>query len=157
MLKLDPHLGPVMADANQIHQVLMDLMIHAREAMPDGGKVEIATANFDLEPAGNAPLDLQAGPYVRMTVTDTGAGIAQDLLPHIFEPFFNAKKLRGVGGGIGLAAAYGIVRQSKGWIDVRSQLGRGTAFRIHLPRVQADTMLDTEQPGTVEKERRKAS
>src|SRR5262249_34154397 len=135
--------GHAVADPERIHQILVDLAVNALEAMPNGGRVEIKTGNFDLG-AEEAPVDAEPGPYVRMTVTDTGMGMTQEDLQHIFEPFFNAKKLRGVGAGIGLAAVYGIVRQSKGWIDVRSELGKGTSFRIHLPRADGAVTDESE-------------
>jgi PAS domain S-box-containing protein len=143
VLALEPHLGHAVADPERIHQIMVDLAVNALEAMPNGGRVEIKTGNFDLG-AEEAPVDAEPGPYVRMTVTDTGMGMTQEDLQHIFEPFFNAKKLRGVGAGIGLAAVYGIVRQSKGWIDVRSELGKGTSFRIHLPRADGAVTDESE-------------
>jgi PAS domain S-box-containing protein len=135
VLNLGPNVGPVVADPAQVQRVLADLIAHAREAMPDGGRVEIATTNCDLASGEAGLVDAEPGPYVRMTITDSGAGIAPERLQHIFEPFFQARKRRGVGTGIGLATVYGIVRQSRGWIDVRSELGRGTSFRVYLPRV----------------------
>jgi PAS domain S-box-containing protein len=134
VLKLEPNPGRVLADPNQIRQVLADIIVNAREAMPDGGTVELETANFDLghKTAGFAKVD--PGSYVRISITDTRAGATEDYLRHIFEPYFTVKELRGVGAGLGLATVHGIVRQNKGWIDVR-RAGRGASFRIYLPRV----------------------
>jgi PAS domain S-box-containing protein len=116
----------VEADSSMIDQVLVNLAVNARDAMPRGGTLSIATSRCGhLEPAARPP-----GPYVCLEVRDTGAGIPEDILPRIFDPFFTTKSS---GTGLGLATVHGIVEQHRGWIEVDSALGRGTTFRVHLP------------------------
>ena len=131
---LDPTLDLVMADPGQLHQVLLNLSINARDAMPDGGKLTIATTNAHFDPE-NAPLGFQPGAYVRLTVVDTGAGMDEETMRHIFEPFFTTKP-SGLGTGLGLASVYAIVKQSNGYIRVRSEPDKGCCFEIHLPRAE---------------------
>ena len=135
---LDDSLGQVMAGPDQIHQVIMNLAVNARDAMPNGGKLEIETRNVDLVTKDNTAIHPEAiaGRYVLMSVTDTGHGIDEAICQHIFEPFFTTKE-EGKGTGLGLSTVYGIVRQSGGWIDVWSEVGVGTSFRVYLPRVDA--------------------
>ena len=132
---IDPLLGQVMADPDQIHQVIMNLVVNARDAMPEGGKLEITMKNADVDEGSmSAHPDAGPGRYVLMTITDTGIGMDEDTLQSAFEPFFTTKR-PGVGTGLGLSTVYGIVRQSGGWIHVRSEVGQGTSFRIYLPRI----------------------
>jgi two-component system, cell cycle sensor histidine kinase and response regulator CckA len=128
---LDPALDLVMADPGQMHQVLLNLSINARDAMPDGGRLVIATANasFDGE---NAPAGCQPGCYVKLTVADTGTGMDEETMRHLFEPFFTTKP-SGRGTGLGLASVYGIVKQTDGSIHVHNAPGKGCCFEIHLP------------------------
>ena len=128
---LDPALDLVMADPGQMNQVLLNLSVNARDAMPDGGRLVLATANarFDRE---NAPPGCQPGSYVRLTVADAGAGMDDETMRHLFEPFFTTKP-SGHGTGLGLASVYGIVKQSGGSIRVHSKPGKGCRFEIHLP------------------------
>ena len=134
---LQPALGCVMADPGQIHQVLTNLAANARDAMPRGGKLSIEAANMDLdERLAREHGGLSPGGYVLLTVSDTGTGVSEDAMAHIFEPFFTTKRA-GSGTGLGLAVVYGIVKQNGGHIAVSSEAGRGSAFRIFLPRLPA--------------------
>ena len=131
---LAPGLGAAMADTGQIEQVLMNLVVNARDAMPGGGKILIETANVDLESAtGGRDREIGPGAYVTLTVADTGVGMDEHTRALIFEPFFTTKK-PGEGTGLGLATVYGIVKQSGGAIAVRSQPGEGSAFTVYLRR-----------------------
>ncbi len=134
---LDPGLAPVLADPSQLDQVIMNLAVNARDAMPGGGRITIETANvpLDTELAQVHP-DARPGGYVLLTVSDTGTGLSPDATAHLFEPFFTTKEV-GKGTGLGLATVYGIVRQSGGFIGVDSEPGRGTRFRIYLPRAES--------------------
>ncbi len=131
----------VRADRGQVEQVIVNLAVNARDAMPGGGRLTLETSNAQLdEPAAAGRLSLPAGSYAVLTVSDTGEGMTGETLSHLFEPFFTTKE-SGKGTGLGLATVYGIVAQSGGAIDVASAQGRGTAFRVYLPRVDADVDL----------------
>ncbi len=141
---LAPDLGTVRADPGQIEQVCMNLVVNARDAMPQGGSVVVGTANVEIDSHPTGPYEgVPSGSYVVLSVSDTGGGIAEDIIPHLFEPFFTTK---GEGGtGLGLATVYGVVGQSGGRVIVQSAVGQGTTFRVLLPRLNGEI----EEEGTV--------
>ena len=133
-LSLEPELGNVKADQSQIEQVIMNLAANARDAMPSGGKLQIQTANVELDLAYTRDHPgSRAGSYVMLAIADSGTGMSPETIAHIFEPFFTTKAV-GEGTGLGLATVYGVVKQSNGYIWVDSTPGQGSTFQIYLPR-----------------------
>ncbi|HEX7490013.1 MAG TPA: ATP-binding protein [Anaeromyxobacteraceae bacterium] len=149
VLRVEGCSGCVHMDPSQLEQVLVNLAVNARDAMPDGGEITIAMMDVELAPS-DAPGQARVGPgqYVRITVSDTGTGIAPDVLPHVFEPFFTTKE-KGKGTGLGLAMVYGAVQQSGGSIEVASAPASGATFTIHLPRVAAEPAAARPEPEPV--------
>ena len=142
----DPLLGQVQADPSQIEQILMNLASNARDAMPQGGTLTFTTTNIDLDESQSClDSDLPPSSYVVLTVTDTGNGMDEATRLHAFEPFFTTKDV-GKGTGLGLATVYGIVKQSNGHIELDSQLGHGTTFRIYFPRLATESAIPLESP-----------
>jgi len=138
---LAPSLALVMADADQMNQVLMNLAANSRDAMPRGGRLTLSTANIQRPEKFSGDGSEPSGPAVLLTVSDTGIGMDEPTRQHIFEPFFTTKVL-GRGTGLGLSTVYGILQQNKGWIEVQSELGRGTTFKIYLPRIDPSIPAD---------------
>ncbi len=136
--RLEPDLGNVFADGGQLHQVLMNLVVNARDAMPEGGRLTIQTANAE---SGRDLPDARVGDYVLLVVADTGVGMDEDTRKRVFEPFFTTKR-EGVGTGLGLATVYGIVEQCGGWIELTTAPGKGARFTIGLPRTAASSSHD---------------
>jgi len=136
-------LGKITADPGQIEQVIMNLVVNARDAMPRGGRILIETDNVTLDQKSQSKnRELEPGPYVMLAITDTGVGMADIVKAHLFEPFFTTKG-PGKGTGLGLATSYGIVRQSGGDIRVYSEPDRGTSFKIYFPCTGLSTPLET--------------
>jgi PAS domain S-box-containing protein len=149
-LRLERGTEKVNADPSQIEQVLMNLAVNARDAMPEGGVFSIETGNLSLaEPKAEHP-GVEPGEYVLLTVSDTGVGVGEENLKHIFEPFFTTKEA-GQGTGLGLAMVYGIVRNHHGYIDCSSSPGEGTVFRIYLPVIETEDTVAFDGPVEVPK------
>ncbi len=146
--KTDPELGLIKADPNQIEQVIMNLAVNARDAMPNGGKITIETHNALLEAKDfKDHLDVKPGSYVLVTVSDTGCGMDDEVKAKIFEPFFTTKE-KTKGTGLGLSTIYGIIKQSGGFIWVKSAINQGSTFEIYLPRIQNASTSETKPKAT---------
>jgi PAS domain S-box-containing protein len=134
---LDSALGHVKADPGELEQAILNLVVNARDAMPRGGKLTIRTANFEVEPNPRLlPTDPPPGRYVMLSIADTGCGMEPEVKAHLFEPFFTTKE-QGKGTGLGLSMVYGMVKQSDGFIQVESEVDRGTTFNIYFPCMDA--------------------
>ena len=142
--ELSAELLPCYCDPNQLENAILNLCLNGRDAMGDGGRLIIETANASIDAAAGAERDMPAGEYVAVAVSDTGRGISPELLPRVFEPFFTTKPA-GKGTGLGLSMIYGFARQSGGQIRIYSEVGEGTTVRIYLPRHLGD--VPVEQPG----------
>lgn len=137
---LDPALGCVKADADQMSQIILNLAVNARDAMPHGGTLTIRTSNIDLDDAFcKTHSGVEAGPCVMLTINDTGYGMDREILSHVFEPFFTTKE-RGKGTGLGLSTVYGIIKQSGGTVEVFSEVNAGTTFKVYLSRVPEEPL-----------------
>lgn len=147
---LEPALGSAKADLGQMEQVITNLVVNARDSMPEGGTITIQTANIELDDDyANRHEEVTPGRYVLLTVTDTGMGMSKEVKEHLFEPFFTTKE-QGKGTGLGLSTVYGIVKQSGGHITVISDVGCGTVFKIYLPRVDEATELASQASPSAE-------
>ena len=136
----------VRVDPTQLDQVLVNLAVNARDAMPNGGRLSLRSGHITLfRPLTRGHETIPPGRYVMIEVEDTGTGIAPEVLPRIFDPFFTTRRERG-GSGLGLATAHGIIRQSDGFIAVESEPGRGTCFRIYLPRHDGSDTIGVPSP-----------
>jgi len=137
IMDLDPSLGHVTADPGQLEQVIINMAVNARDAMPEGGQLTLETRHVDVDPTyARQRVEMAPGPYEVVSISDTGVGMDAATVARVFEPFFTTKAV-GKGTGLGLATAYGIIKQSGGHVTVSSEPGRGTTFRIYLPRTMA--------------------
>ena len=141
VLELNPETGRMKADPIQLEQVILNLAVNARDAMPLGGTLQIAMANVEMDAAAAAARGASPGTYVEITVADTGSGMNETTRRRVFEPFFTTKE-PGKGTGMGLATVFGIVKMSNGWIDLHSEPGHGATFRLYFPSIEAGATAD---------------
>jgi two-component system, cell cycle sensor histidine kinase and response regulator CckA len=145
---LEPDLWQVKADPGQIEQIIMNLSVNARDAMPDGGKLIIKTENIIIDEAQSLIMpESQPGEYIRVSVSDTGTGMSKEIMEHIFEPFFSTKDNKGT--GLGLSVVYGIAKQHEGLINVYSETGQGSVFKLYLPAIQIQPEEETEEESSL--------
>jgi two-component system cell cycle sensor histidine kinase/response regulator CckA len=151
-IALDARDADTLADRGQLEQVLLNLVVNARDAMPDGGTIRVATSTATLEaPVTHQRWTTPAGTYVLLTVADRGEGMTPEVVEHLFEPFFTTKP-RGNGTGLGLSTVYGIVMQTGGYVGVETREGRGTTMYVYLPSVHRDAAIDDRRRGSVRAE-----
>lgn len=144
---LEPHLERIKADLGQVEQVIMNLVVNARDAMPEGGKLTITVENTTLDDKFcKSVSEARPGRFVCLSVEDTGIGMDKEILGHIFEPFFSTKK---TGTGLGLSVVYGIVKQHEGWINVSSEPGKGSVFKVYLPAITAAQVSDSKETASL--------
>ena len=154
VLALPDSFGLVKADRTQLEQVILNLSVNARDAMPEGGKLIIETSQVDMDEANPArPAHIRPGSYLLLKVTDTGCGMTREVQARMFEPFFTTKE-KGKGTGLGLATVYGVVTQSGGYILVNSEQGKGTAFEIYLPLIEAPAEIAQESRPPIKRPRK---
>lgn len=157
LTELSPGLGHVRIDRGQMEQIILNLVLNARDAMPSGGKLTVSTKNLSMDrSAGLSTASPAAGRYVVLTVVDTGTGMSQDVIEHIFEPFFTTKEV-GKGTGLGLSVVYGIVNQSGGTISVFSEPGKGTTFTLYLPETPPQVEAPRDVPASAQTHSRRGS
>ena len=150
VLHLAPEAGALRADPGHIEQVMVNLVVNARDAMPNGGRVLVETAHISVdEELAASYLNVPVGDYVMLAVSDTGIGMTDDVKSHIFEPFFTTKE-KGKGTGLGLSTVYGLVTQSHGTVSVYSQPGEGTVFKILFPAIAPETPVDMPAAGSID-------
>lgn len=147
-MSLYPGLMAIMADPVQVEQIVLNLVINACDAMPNGGKLHIETENTVVEDSLAPKLGVTPGPFVRLTISDTGTGMDDETRARIFEPFYTTKAV-GKGSGLGLATVYGIIKQSGGYIEVDSKVGRGTSFQVYLPATRLAASRELPSPSFV--------
>ena len=145
-VRRDDDLGPALVDASQLENALLNLCINARDAMPDGGRITIATSNITIDERAAEAQDISPGEYLAMSVSDTGTGMSPELVARVFEPFFTTKPI-GEGTGLGLSMIYGFAKQSGGQVRIHSHVGQGTTVTLHLPRYEGQLAVEIKEQG----------